>query len=164
MINSGGLHAPGLAADTPGAPTAFYAKGHYYAYSGKQPFSRLVYPVAEAGGLGVHVTMDLAGQVKFGPDVRWIDEIDYSFDESHFDDFVSAIRSYYPAVDPARLHPSYTGIRPKIAPAGSPFSDFVIQGPEQHGVAGRINLLGIESPGLTASLAIADAVAAQMGL
>lgn len=159
FINCAGLSAPRFAADVPGAPQAYYAKGHYYAYAGKQPFSRLVYPVAEQGGLGVHVTMDLAGQVKFGPDVRWIEEIDYSFDHSHFKEFVAAISAYYPAVDAARLHPSYTGIRPKIAPAGAGFADFRIEAEPQHGVPGRINLLGIESPGLTASLAIAEEVA-----
>ena len=159
LINCGGLSAPDLATDTPDTPRAYFAKGHYYAYAGKQPFSRLVYPVAQEGGLGVHVTMDMAGQIKFGPDVRWIESIDYSFDESHFEDFVGAIRAYYPALDPARLHPSYTGIRPKIAPAEAGFRDFCIDGPGQHGVAGRINLFGIESPGLTASLAIAEEVA-----
>ncbi|NOX52137.1 MAG: NAD(P)/FAD-dependent oxidoreductase [Gammaproteobacteria bacterium] len=158
VINCAGLSAPQLAVQDRVSYTAHFAKGHYYAYSGKQPFSRLVYPVAQAGGLGVHVTLGLAGQVKFGPDVRWIDKIDYSFDESHFKDFVAAISSYYPGVDPRRLHPSYTGIRPKLAPAGVGFQDFVINGPQQHGVAGRIDLLGIESPGLTASLAIADTV------
>lgn len=160
LINCAGLHAPALAQHISPAPTAYYAIGHYYAYSGKQPFSRLVYPVAEEGGLGVHVTLDLAGQVKFGPDVRWIDEINYDFDNSHFDDFVAAIRQYYPDVDASRLHPSYTGIRPKLAPAGTGFQDFRIEGPAQHGVAGRIDLLGIESPGLTASLAIAEDVVA----
>jgi L-2-hydroxyglutarate oxidase LhgO len=158
LVNCGGLSAPSLAVGTPNVPTAYYAKGHYYAYSGKQPFCRLVYPVAEAGGLGVHVTLDLAGQIKFGPDVRWIDEVDYSFDEGHFDDFVQAIRNYYPGLEPDRLYPSYTGIRPKIAPAGQGFQDFRIDGPTRHGVQGRINLLGIESPGLTASLAIAEEV------
>lgn len=162
FINCAGLHAPGLAQATPNAPKAFYAKGHYYAYSGRQPFSRLVYPVAEAGGLGVHVTLDLAGQIKFGPDVRWIDQLDYSFDESHFADFASAIRTYYPLLDEQRLHPSYTGIRPKIAPADGGFQDFRIDGPATHGVPGWINLLGIESPGLTASLAIAREVVSQV--
>ncbi len=162
FINCAGLHAPDLARATPNAPEAFYAKGHYYAYSGRQPFSRLVYPVAEAGGLGVHVTLDLAGQIKFGPDVRWIDQLDYSFDESHFADFAAAIRAYYPLLDEQRLHPSYTGIRPKIAPADSGFQDFRIDGPAAHGVPGWINLLGIESPGLTASLAIAQEVVSQV--
>ena len=158
LVNCAGLSAPSLAVATANVPTAYYAKGHYYAYSGKQPFSRLVYPVAEEGGLGVHVTLDLAGQIKFGPDVRWIDRVDYSFDESHFDDFVQAIRSYYPKLEPDRLYPSYTGIRPKIAPPGHGFQDFRIDGPSQHGMSGRIDLLGIESPGLTASLAIAEEV------
>jgi len=158
LVNCAGLQAPLFAADSPDAPKPYYAKGHYYSYSGAQPFRRLVYPIAEPGGLGVHVTLDLAGQVKFGPDVRWIDEVDYAFDESHFDDFVHAIRSYYPALEPDRLHPSYTGIRPKIAPASAGFQDFRIDGEAQHGVRGRIDLLGIESPGLTASLAIAEEV------
>jgi L-2-hydroxyglutarate oxidase LhgO len=162
VINSAGLTAPQLCNDMPGAPSAYYARGHYYAYSGKQPFSRLVYPVAEEGGLGVHVTLDLAGQIKFGPDVRWIESIDYSFDESHFDDFVAAIRTYYPELDESRLHPSYTGIRPKISGNGEPAADFLIHTPAQHHVPGRINLLGIESPGLTASLAIAEEVVATL--
>ena len=158
FVNCAGLHAPGFTAAAENAPKPYYAKGHYYAYSGKQPFSRLVYPVAQEGGLGVHVTLDLAGQIKFGPDVCWIDDIDYSFDESSFADFLAAIQHYFPAVDPARLHPSYTGIRPKIAPAGTGFQDFRIEGPAHHGVPGRVDLLAIESPGLTASLAIAQEV------
>ena len=158
IVNSAGLSAPELASDTSGAPQGFYAKGHYYSYSGNQPFSRLVYPVAEAGGLGVHVTLDLAGQVKFGPDVRWQNDLDYSFDSSHFDDFVAAIREYYPGIEPERMQEGYTGIRPKISNQGSPAADFLIHGPESHGVTGRINLLGIESPGLTSSLAIAEFV------
>ena len=158
IINSAGLSAPELAVDTPGSPKGYYAKGHYYSYSGHQPFSRLVYPVAEAGGLGVHVTLDLAGQIKFGPDVRWQDDLDYSFDSSYFHEFVEAIRAYYPDLDETRLHPGYTGIRPKISPKGETAADFMISGPSQHGVAGRINLLGIESPGLTSSLAIAERV------
>ena len=164
VINCAGLHAPELASAMPDAPQAYYAKGHYYSYAGKQPFQRLVYPVAEVGGLGVHVTLDLAGQVKFGPDVRWIDSLDYNFDESHFEDFLTAIQSYFPDVDPARLHPSYTGIRPKIAPAEAGFVDFQILGPQHHGLAGCVHLLGIESPGLTASLAIAEEVHELLGL
>ncbi|MEM7100324.1 MAG: NAD(P)/FAD-dependent oxidoreductase [Pseudomonadota bacterium] len=162
VVNCGGLTAPELSRDMQSdhypIPDSYYARGHYYAYSGRQPFSRLVYPVAVAGGLGVHVTLDLSGQVKFGPDVQWIDTIDYQFDNTRFDDFVQAIKSYYPDLDPDRLHPSYTGIRPKIAPAGAEFVDFRIDGPQVHGVPGRINLFAIESPGLTASLAIADMV------
>ncbi|MEL0048486.1 MAG: NAD(P)/FAD-dependent oxidoreductase [Gammaproteobacteria bacterium] len=157
VINAGGLSAPELAANVPGAPQAYYAIGHYYTYSGAQPFGRLVYPTAQDGGLGVHVTLDLGGQVKFGPDVRWIDSVDYTFDDSRRPEFVEAIKAYYPGLDEERLQPGYTGVRPKIAPAGVA-ADFVIQTPADHGVAGRINLLGIESPGLTSSLAIAEAV------
>ena len=163
VINSAGLQAPDLARGIDGAPDAHYAKGHYYSYSGRPPFSRLVYPVAEQGGLGVHVTLDLAGQVKFGPDVRWIDQVDYTFDNSHFEDFVTAIRNYFPGVEEARLQPSYTGIRPKIAPAEAGFTDFLILGPDDHGVAGCVHLLGIESPGLTSALAIAEEVAGALG-
>lgn len=162
VINAGGLNAPELAADVPGAPQPHYAIGHYYTYSGAQPFGRLVYPTAQDGGLGVHVTLDLGGQVKFGPDVRWIDSVDYTFDDSRRPEFVEAIKAYYPALDEERLQPGYTGIRPKIAPAGIP-ADFVIHTPAEHGVAGRINLLGIESPGLTSSLAIAEVVSQVAG-
>jgi L-2-hydroxyglutarate oxidase LhgO len=164
LINSAGLHAPLLAAQLSPAPEPYYAKGHYYGYSGRQPFSRLVYPVAEPGGLGVHVTLDMAGQVKFGPDVCWIDNIDYDFDESQFAAFVSAIQAYYPGLDDSRLRPDYTGIRPKIAASDAGFVDFNILGPAHHGVPGLVNLLGIESPGLTASLAIAEVVAEELGL
>ena len=158
LINCAGLSAPHLAQDRDKSLRSYYAKGHYYAYSGAQPFKHLVYPVAEAGGLGVHVTLDLAGQIKFGPDVRWIDSLDYAFDESHFEDFAGAIEAYYPNLDRTRLHPSYTGIRPKLSANGNQFEDFRIEGPAQHTLPGRIDLLGIESPGLTASLAIADEV------
>ncbi|HEX7035979.1 MAG TPA: NAD(P)/FAD-dependent oxidoreductase [Pseudomonadales bacterium] len=161
VVNAAGLEAPVVArwlcADV---PAASYAIGHYYVYEGASPFSRLVYPVAEAGGLGVHVTLDLGGQVRFGPDVRWIDRICYDFDDSQRERFEAAIRCYFPDLDPARLQPGYTGIRPKLGPPGAPAADFRIDGPAAHGVPGLINLLGIESPGLTASLAIAEEVAA----
>ena len=161
VVNSAGLEAPNIARMlAPDAPAAHYARGRYYAYSGPSPFSRLVYPVAEPGGLGVHVTLDLGGQARFGPDVCWIDRIDYGFDDSQRGAFIEAIRRYYPALDEARLHPGYTGIRPKIAAPDAPAADFRIDGPANHGVPGLVNLLGIESPGLTASLAIAQAVAA----
>ena len=163
VVNSAGLRAPAMAAKLGGARRGYFAKGHYYALSGKSPFSRLVYPIAEAGGLGVHVTLDMAGQARFGPDVAWQDNDDYAFDESGFERFVAAIRCYYPALDKSRLHPSYTGIRPKLAPAGAPASDFVIEGPSQTGVPGFVNLLGIESPGLTSALAIAQEVVASVG-
>ncbi len=160
LINCAGLQAPELSKRlTAEVPRARYALGHYYAYSGKAPFSRLVYPVAAAGGLGVHVTLDLGGQARFGPDVRWIDAVDYTFDDNHRAEFLTAIRRYFPAVDESRLHPSYTGIRPKIVGPGEPAADFRIDGPTQHGVPGFVQLLGIESPGLTASLAIAERVA-----
>lgn len=160
VVNAAGLEAPGVAGWlTADAPRAYYARGHYYVYEGRAPFSRLVYPVAEAGGLGVHVTLDLGGQARFGPDVVWVDGVDYTFDDGRRADFESAIRCYFPGLDPDRLHPGYTGIRPKISGPGEPAADFRIDGPAEHGVAGLINLLGIESPGLTASLAIGEVVA-----
>ena len=158
LVNSAGLWAPDLAATVdPEAPAARYAIGHYYSYSAA-PFKRLVYPVAEAGGLGVHVTIDLAGQARFGPDVRSLKRIDYEFDDSRREQFVTAIKSYFPTLDESRLQPGYTGIRPKLALKEGQIDDFVIRSEAQHGVAGLINLLGIESPGLTASLAIAEQV------
>ena len=159
LLNCAGLGAPLLAADTdPQAPSGHYARGHYFSYSGQAPFSRLVYPVAEPGGLGVHVTIDLAGQVKFGPDVEWCETIDYQFDVSRKEAFVEAIRHYFPDLEEDRLQPDYVGVRPKISGPGEPAADFRIDGPARHGVAGVVNLLGIESPGLTASLAIAERV------
>ena len=164
VVNAAGLAAPELAAQLGGQRRAYYAKGHYYALAGPSPFSRLVYPVAGPSGLGVHVTLDLAGQARFGPDVAWQPDQDYGFDEGGFARFVATIHRYYPALDEARLHPSYTGIRPKLGPAGSPAQDFVIEGPAATGVPGFVNLLGIESPGLTAALAIAERVAALPGV
>jgi len=164
LVNSAGLGAQALAGALEGFPPAHIparhiAIGHYFTLSGAQPFKRLVYPVPEVGGLGVHVTLDLAGQAKFGPDVKWIDEVDYSFDEGRKPRFVEAIRRYYPDLDPDRLQPGYTGIRPKIAGPNDGFGDFIIEGPADHGVPGVINLFGIESPGLTSSLSIAEHVA-----
>ena len=158
VVNAAGIQAPKMSRQIGGDWRSYYAKGHYYALTGKSPFSRLVYPVAEPGGLGVHVTLDLGGQAKFGPDVVWQEDEDYSFDSVNFDRFVDAIRRYYPSLEESRLHPSYTGIRPKLAPSGGPAPDFVIEGPADSGAPGFVNLLGIESPGLTASLAIADHV------
>ena len=159
VVNAAGLDAPRVASALGAEWRGYYAKGHYYALSGRSPFTHLVYPVAEPGGLGVHVTLDMAGQARFGPDVVWIDDADYAFDTANFDRFVEDIRRYYPGLEPDRLHPDYTGIRPKLAPAGGPASDFVIEGPAEHGVPGLVNLLGIESPGLTSSFAIAERVA-----
>ena len=160
VVNAAGLSAPAMAARLGGAHRGYYAKGHYYTLSGKSPFSRLVYPIADAGGLGVHVTLDFSGQARFGPDVVWQEDEDYAFDERGFERFVDAIRRYYPGLDESRLHPGYTGIRPKLAPAGSGAADFLIEGPAATRVPGFFNLLGIESPGLTASLAIAERVLA----
>ncbi|HEX6764750.1 MAG TPA: NAD(P)/FAD-dependent oxidoreductase [Polyangiaceae bacterium] len=165
VINSGGLFAQRIARSIRGVPErsipgAFYAKGHYFTLSGKSPFSHLVYPIPAPGGLGVHVTLDLAGQVRFGPDVSWIDDVDYSFDESREASFYAAVRSYFPELRAGSLAPGYTGIRPKLGPAGSVFQDFVVQGPREHGVPGLVQLFGIESPGLTASLALAEEVRA----
>ena len=160
LVNSAGLAAVSLARSLCATPKAQFARGRYYSYAGKAPFSHLVYPVAQSGGLGVHVTLDLAGQVRFGPDVEWISEVDYAFDDSAKTRFAAAIKAYYPSLEEDRLQPGYTGIRPKISGPGEAAADFCIQGPEQHGVAGYLQLLGIESPGLTASLAIAERVLA----
>src|SRR3954463_4240866 len=163
VVNSAGLHAPTLAARIAGMPadkipTAYYAKGNYFTLSGRSPFSRLIYPVPVPGGLGVHLTVDLGGQARFGPDVEWIDSIDYTVDPARADSFYAAVRKYWPGLKDGALQPGYAGIRPKTVPKGAPGQDFIVQGPQTHGVAGLINLFGIESPGLTASLAIADHV------
>jgi L-2-hydroxyglutarate oxidase LhgO len=168
VINAAGLHAQAVGRSMKGLPAhtvppTFYAIGHYYTLAGTAPFKRLIYPVARQDWLGVHVTIDLGGQVKFGPDFSWIDSIDYRFDDSRTQAFYEAIRRYYPGLQDGALLPGYTGIRPKIHGPGEPASDFVIQGPRDHGVTGLVNLYGIESPGLTSSLAIADYVAELLG-
>lgn len=167
LVNAAGLHAPDLSRKFVGlragsVPQAHYAKGHYYVLSGRSPFRRLVYPLPTPGGLGVHVTLDLGMRARFGPDVSWLEGIDYAFDESRERAFYAAVRTYYPALADGRLEPGYTGIRPKLGPAGAPFQDFVIQDASEHGVPGFVALYGIESPGLTASLAIADMVATSL--
>ncbi|HUG24695.1 NAD(P)/FAD-dependent oxidoreductase [Piscinibacter sp.] len=172
VVNAAGLWAPSVAAcmhglDAHHVPRAHYAKGSYYALAGRSPFTRLVYPVPEDGGLGVHLTLDLAGQARFGPDVEWIapaspQAIDYRVDPARAEAFYAAIRGYWPELPDGALQPSYSGVRPKLRGAGEPTSDFVLQGPREHGVPGLVNLFGIESPGLTASLAIADAVVSQL--
>lgn len=164
LINSAGLAAPSTARAIEGMPgdripTAYYAKGNYFSCSARAPFSHLIYPVPEPGGLGVHLTIDLGGQAKFGPDVQWVDTIDYAVDAARSERFYPAIRRYWPALPDGALTPSYSGIRPKIVPPAVAKQDFLIQGPQDHGVPGLINLFGIESPGLTSSLAIADEVA-----
>jgi L-2-hydroxyglutarate oxidase LhgO len=127
--------------------------------AGRSPFRRLIYPVAEAGGLGIHVTLDLAGRIRFGPDVEWIDREDYDVNASHAASFYGAIRRYWPALQDGMLQPDYAGIRPKLTGPGEPAADFMIEGPAQHGLPGLVHLFGIESPGLTASLSLADEVA-----
>ncbi len=163
LINSAGLSAPAMASRIDGlgsdkVPQSYLAKGNYFMLSGKSPFSRLVYPVPEPGGLGVHLTLDLGGQARFGPDVEWVDEIDYSVSPERGQRFYGAIRKYWPDLQDQALQPAYAGMRPKIVGPGEPDADFCIQGPADHGVPGLINLFGIESPGLTSCLAIADLV------
>ncbi|MEZ5930918.1 MAG: NAD(P)/FAD-dependent oxidoreductase [Alphaproteobacteria bacterium] len=163
LINAAGLFAPDIAGKLDGldqalVPKGHYAKGNYYTLVGARPFSHLVYPVPEEGGLGVHVTIDLGGQVKFGPDVEWIEALNYDVDPRRADGFYEAIRSYYPGLRDGAIEPGYAGIRPKLSGKGEPAADFLVQGPADHGVPGLVNLLGIESPGLTASMAIAEQV------
>jgi L-2-hydroxyglutarate oxidase LhgO len=163
LINAAGLDAPATARRIEGMPNeaipqAYLAKGNYFSCSAKAPFSRLIYPVPEPGGLGVHLTLDMAGQARFGPDVEWVDHIDYAVDPARAERFYPAIRKYWPTLPDGALMPSYSGMRPKIVPPAVASQDFLIQGPRDHGVAGLINLFGIESPGLTSSLAIADHV------
>ncbi len=168
VVNAAGLDAPAVAGRIRGlasrhVPTAYYAKGNYYSLAGRAPFSRLIYPVPEAAGLGVHITVDLGGQARFGPDVEWIDRIDYSVDPARAERFYAAIRKYWPGLPDGALQPGYAGIRPKIKPASEQPQDFVLQGPAEHGVAGLINMFGIESPGLTASMALAELVTEMAG-
>jgi L-2-hydroxyglutarate oxidase LhgO len=167
LVNSAGLWATELAnnigrplgrAPTGQAPTTRFAKGHYYAYPGKSPFRHLVYPMPVETELGIHATNDLGGAVRFGPDASWVDTIDYDFDESRKDEFVAAIKRYFPDLDADKLTPAYTGIRPKLHDPGEPTTDFLIQSEKDHGIPGLVNLFGIESPGLTACLAIGEYV------
>ena len=163
LVNSAGLRAPSVARRIEGypaelAPRELYAKGNYYSLARRSPFSRLIYPVPEPGGLGVHVTLDLAGQARFGPDVEWVERIDYDVDPRRAERFYAAIRRYWPGLPDGSLAPGYAGIRPKTAGPGEPAPDFEIQGPRRHGVPGLVQLYGIESPGLTASLALARLV------
>lgn len=183
VVNAAGLGAPALAARIDGIPAtavprAYYAKGSYFALHGKTPFSRLLYPVPEPGGLGVHLTLDLAGQGRFGPDVEWLKDANaaswgdppglppdhaYAVDPARAERFYDAIRRYWPGLPDGALAPGYAGIRPKIHGPAQAAADFRIDGMERHGISGLINLFGIESPGLTASLAIAETVADRLG-
>jgi len=166
VVNSAGLYAQPVSRSITGIPTntipgQFFARGVYFTLSGgKSPFTRLIYPVPDPlGGLGVHVTIDLGGQVKFGPDVEWIGNIDYTLDPGRGERFYQSIRKYWPGLPDGALQPGYAGVRPKIHPQGSHATDFIIQGQDVHGIKGLVNLYGIESPGLTSSLAIAEDVA-----
>ena len=164
VVNSTGLSAPNMARqfagmDLQNMPRAYFAKGNYFSLTGRSPFSRLIYPVPEAAGLGVHLTLDLAGQAKFGPDVEWVDSPDkLDVDPSRGDAFSAEVRKYWPGLQDGALMPSYAGIRPKINAPQETAADFCIMGPAAHGIQGLVHLLGIESPGLTSSLAIARSV------
>ncbi|MFP4125812.1 MAG: NAD(P)/FAD-dependent oxidoreductase [Alphaproteobacteria bacterium] len=167
LVNCGGLHAPRLAArirglDAAHVPTAYYCKGNYFTLTGKSPFARLVYPVPEDAGLGVHVTVDLAGQARFGPDTEWVDAIDYDVDARRAEMFYDAVRRYWPELPDGALRPGYAGIRPKLGPAGTAAADFQVHSAATHGAPGLVNLFGIESPGLTACLPLADRVVAEL--
>jgi L-2-hydroxyglutarate oxidase LhgO len=167
VVNCAGLQAQQVAASLQGMPAAciapaFLAKGSYFSLNTRARFSRLVYPVPVAGGLGVHLTIDLGGGVRFGPDVEWVSTCDFAVDPARADTFYSAIRRYWPALPDGALQPDYAGIRPKISAPGAPAADFRIDGAQRHGVDGLVNLFGIESPGLTASLAIAEVVASML--
>ncbi len=164
VIISSGLHASNLARtldykNNYRPPETYYAVGQYYALSGPSPFQRHIYPMPDGAWLGLHATVDLGNRCKFGPDIEWIPEIDYTFKPEKLEKFLDFIRMYYPGLDESRLHPDYTGIRPKLYREGEPVPDFRIDTQSEHGHPGLVMLFGIESPGLTAALAIGDAVA-----
>ena len=165
LVNCAGAQAPALAhrlgVPVQHVPPAYFVRGHWFALQGTSPFRRLVYPVPEPGGLGVHVTLDLAGAARFGPDVQWIDGIDYGFDASRETSLRAAIARYYPDIVKIRLQPVQSGVRARISAPGEPAQDFRIDGPHEHGIPGLVNLFGIESPGLTAALALAEMVQAR---
>lgn len=174
VVNAGGLWAPWLAErnrSLPAAqvPRAYLSKGNYYALSGRAPFTRLVYPLPQDAWLGVHLTLDLAGQARFGPDVQWLPHgldtpIDYTVDPARAQAFYADVRRYWPGLPDGALQPAYSGVRPKIHAPDEPSPDFQVQGPAQHGLPGLVNLFGIESPGLTSCLAIAEEVAGRLGV
>ena len=165
LVNAAGLGAQALAhtieaLDPALVPPLFFAKGCYFSYAGRVPFTRLIYPVPGPASLGTHFTLDLGGQARFGPDIHWVDEIDYTVDPALKPAFLAAARRIWPEAEEDRLQPAYAGVRPKLAGPGMATADFVLQGESAHGLPGLINLFGIDSPGLTASLAIAGRVAA----
>lgn len=172
LINCAGLSAPALAQKIEGLskeriPKAYFAKGNYFSLSGKSPFSHLIYPIPEPGGLGVHLTLDMGGQAKFGPDVEWLDideesQINYTVDQGRGDGFYAAVRKYWPGLKDGSLQADYSGVRAKIVPPNAPAGDFYFEGPQQHQLNGLFNLYGFESPGLTSCLAIAQHLEAQI--
>jgi L-2-hydroxyglutarate oxidase LhgO len=167
VVNTAGHGAQALAMQTEGLraaqiPPLHYARGNYFVYTGRVPFTHLIYPVPVRGGLGTHLTLDMSGAARFGPDVEWIDKIDDRVDDGRGPHFRSAAQRIWPAIQTELLVPGYSGIRPKLSGPGDPPADFVIQGPETHGLPDMVMLYGIESPGLTASLAIADEVAERL--
>jgi L-2-hydroxyglutarate oxidase LhgO len=173
IVNSASLRACELARNFAGldprfVPHEYFAKGNYYALSGRSPFGHLIYPAPADAWLGVHLTLDLGGQAKFGPDIEWLDvasaeEIDYAVDPRRADGFYAEVRRYWPTLPDGALQPSYSGVRPKIHGPNDKARDFRIDGPQLHGIAGLVNLFGIESPGLTSALAIGEHVAALLG-
>ncbi len=161
VVNAAGLHAAEVAGSIEGVPPEsipryYYISGHYFTCPGTSPINHLVYPVPDPIGLGIHATLDMAGQLRFGPDATHCDGVDYRFDESKRKAFADSVKSWFPALDEESLQPGYVGIRPKLSGPGSGDVDFVISGPEDHGVPGLVNLFGIESPGLTSCLALAE--------
>ncbi len=172
FVNAAGLKAQDVATSIRGVdpatvPPVHYAKGSYFVLAGKSPFTHLIYPAPapkNAGWLGVHVTLDLGGRARFGPDMEWTDRIDYRVDPRRAAPFYAAVRRYWPDLENGALEPGYAGVRPKLSRPGEPIADFVIDGPEDHGIPGVVNLFGIDSPGLTSSLAIADHVGRKLGL
>ena len=172
LINCAGMSAPAVAQKIEGLakdqiPKAYFAKGNYFSLSGKSPFTHLIYPIPEPGGLGVHLTLDMGGQAKFGPDVEWLDidqeeQIDYTVDPKRGDGFYEAVRRYWPGLKDGSLQPDYSGVRAKIVPPNAPAGDFCFNSPQEHGMQGLYNLYGFESPGLTSSLAIARHLEAQI--
>jgi L-2-hydroxyglutarate oxidase LhgO len=167
VVNAAGYSAPAVARSLRGlaassVPVSYFAKGHYFTVSGPSPFARLIYPLPGTDGLGIHVALDLAGNLRFGPDATWVDSANYVFDESRAEAFYRAIRRYYPSLADGALAPGFVGVRAKVAPAGAGFVDFILQGREVHGARGLLNLYGIDSPGLTSCMAIADEVARRL--
>jgi L-2-hydroxyglutarate oxidase LhgO len=169
VVNSAGLEAHHVASSIEGfpplhIPKIFYGKGSYFVLTGKSPFARLIYPAPPTSGghLGIHMTLDLSGAARFGPDLEWVDCVDYRVEPGRTADFGNAVKEYWPQLDAARLKPAYAGVRPKLSGPGEGARDFYISGPAEHGVAGIVNLFGMESPGLTSSLALGDYIAAML--